>query len=359
MSLKYILSFSILYISLICIPCAFCHQTLDLVSEHIFISDNARFNGAILVTKGDKLIYQKTCGKADCEQNTHIATDSQFLIGSISKQITAVLILREVDKEKIHLSTPVYEIIPEIEDDWTKDVTIHHLLNHTSGVKAFGQPLGCIPGDSFAYSNFGYDLLGKILERITGKSYATLAQELFSYCGMDQSAAPESGTFLEMRKAYPQLALGYTEGDERPWQAEASLRESSQNPSGGLISSISDLQMWNHCLHHGKLLKAETYQKMITPSTTRNHRWGVIGYGYGVQVSSEGDILEISHNGIIPGYMSFLVYYPEYDVTLAILENRVYWTKEWGIPQQKAVFFVHDAMREVVRKYIQCHIRAF
>lgn len=102
----------------------------------------------------------------------------------------------------------------------------------------------------------------------------------------------------------------------------------------------------NTCLHGGKLLKALTYRAMITPtpSAKRSHRWGVLGYGYGIQVSDREGLQELSHSGYVPGYISTLIYYPKQLFSVVVLENTAWLTNDIS-----RVFSVHDRLREIIR----------
>jgi CubicO group peptidase (beta-lactamase class C family) len=117
----------------------------------------------------------------------------------------------------------------------------------------------------------------------------------------------------------------------------------------GIISTVGNLQRWNRCLHGVKLLKALTYRAMITPtpSAKRSHRWGVLGYGLGIQVSAREDLLELSHSGYVPGYISTLIYYPQQQVSVVVLENTAWLTSDIS-----RVFSVHDRLREIIRNMI-------
>lgn len=346
--LRVILSF----FSLCLTSSLFANTLIDDAVIKLLNSPNVRFNGAVSLLENNQIIFEQVVSKNDCEQNLHNFAGSQFLIGSISKQITAVMVLKACEEGLIQLDAPISRYLPSLSQDWAATVTVQHLLNHTSGIQGLTKPLTNLPGEKFVYSNLGYNLLGKILESIRGCSFNILVRNLFEECGMLDSWATRSGTFLELQHQFPKLVLGYTEGEDQPMHPELSRREKEDNPSGGLISTVSDLAKWNHCLHHARLLQPTSYEKMLTLSAKRNHRWGDVDYGFGIQITHDNGILEISHNGIIPGYMSMLIHYPTQNISIIILENRVYWTKEWGIGEQKKVFFVHDAIRDIVREYI-------
>jgi CubicO group peptidase (beta-lactamase class C family) len=302
------------------------------------------FNGVILIAKGSEPIYLKATGTQGSPQ-----IDSQFIIGSISKQITTVAILKAAEKGMLDLNKSILTYLPQLKDEWAKRVTLHHLLNHTSGIEAKGKPLSFNPGEKFAYCNLGYDLLGEFLATVTQRPYKEIIQDLFKSAGMTSSAVPDSGTIADLQKQYPKLLTGFMESDAGKTSVVETPRDAASNPSGGLISTAQDLLQWNLALHGAKLLSPAMYEKMMTPSVERENRWGKIGYGYGVHISQANGIHEISHGGIIEGYLSTLLYYPKQIVTVILLENTVLWPKTWDEESKKRIFHFHDQVRSVVR----------
>jgi D-alanyl-D-alanine carboxypeptidase len=301
------------------------------------------FQGTVLITQGDTVLYRAAQGR---DGDRALTPGSQFLIASLSKQMTAALVLREVDAGRLRLDAPLQAYLPTLRAEWASEVQLQHLLNHTSGLVARDQPLKTRPGEAFAYTNLGYELLGETLERVSGKPFAALVAGLFKRCGMDDSAAPPSGTPAGLRKRFPALVAGFTEQEDGSLKAEEGLRNASANPAGGLLSTVGDLARWNACLHGGTLLKAATYEAMLRPApgAQRSHRWGPMGYGYGLQVLEQDGLLEFSHSGYVPGYISTLIYYPRSRVSVAVLENTA-----WLPSNMERAFHVHDAIRQRIR----------
>ena len=112
------------------------------------------------------------------------------------------------------------------------------------------------------------------------------------------------------------------------------------------MSTAEDLRRWNDCLHGGGLLSPASYAAMTKPrpQATRTHRWGRLGYGFGLQVSDEGGERELSHGGYVPGYVSTLIRYPEEGVDLVVLEN-----VSWRAADMARAFWMHDRVRASVR----------
>ncbi len=129
------------------------------------------FNGVILLAQDSITLYKRAFGHSDLDRLVKMETDDQFYIGSISKQITAVLILREYEKGNLDLTDNIGKYLPEIVQTWTNQVTIHHLLTHTHGIVAIDKPLEFEVGTRFHYSQIGFGLLAQILEKIENSTF--------------------------------------------------------------------------------------------------------------------------------------------------------------------------------------------
>src|SRR5215216_6485219 len=158
-----------------------------------------QFNGSVLVAEKGKVIYKKSFGMANMEWSIPNQPDTKFRIGSVTKQFTATLILQLVEEGKVKLDGKLSDYLTDYRKDTGDKVTIHQLLNHTSGIPSYtGLPnffaevsrnpysvtdfvkkfasgdLEFEPGSKFSYNNSGYFLLGAIIEKVTGKSYETV-----------------------------------------------------------------------------------------------------------------------------------------------------------------------------------------
>ena len=295
------------------------------------------FNGIILVSQNGKTIYSKVKGFANLENKTPLAIDNQFVIGSISKQMTAVVVLREIDKGRIDLNVPVKKYLPNMAQTWLDSITVHQLLNHTSGITDWDKPLKFKPSTDFSYSNIGYELLAKIAENITSKSYATLTNEIFKISKMKHSMSPK----LNQHKS---LANSYIEDSTGEIKLVEGLLIDLGIPSGGMISTAGDLLLWNKNLHGGKLLSKKSYNLMTTASSSREHFiFGKVDYGYGLQIDSKGKTLEIGHSGYATGFASLNFYYPATKTSLIVLENIA-----WDADNFKDTFKHHVDIRTIV-----------
>src|SRR6266446_6326232 len=169
-------------------------QKIDLLMKRYY--DYGQFNGSILVAEKGKIIYEKGFGMANMEWAIPNRPDTRFRVGSVTKQFTATLVLQLVEEGKIKLDGKIGDYLADYRKDTGGRITIHQLLNHTSGipdythrpdfsadisrnpyrvtdfVKKFASgDLEFEPGSKFSYSNSGYSVLGAIIEKVTGKSY--------------------------------------------------------------------------------------------------------------------------------------------------------------------------------------------
>lgn len=278
------------------------------------IIENNKFNGVVLVTQDTSLIYERTIGYSDLENKISIRKNDQFVIGSISKQITAVLILREYENGKIELNDKISEYLPELNQPWAKDVNIHHLLTHMHGIVDLNEPLVFEQGTIFRYSQLGYELLAQILEETTQKSFNELSMKLFNEFGLFNTFHPD-------HKASKNLVKGYEV------TADATLEYVSNSlgnyaAAGSFISTAVDLSKWNQLLYAEKIVNKTSLDLMRTRYATRVHPiFGEVEYGYGLLFENGAANIEIGALGYAPGFVSACYYYPKKNMNLVVLEN--------------------------------------
>ncbi|MBK0369407.1 serine hydrolase domain-containing protein [Flavobacterium agrisoli] len=276
------------------------------------------FNGVILITQKGKTKYKKAYGYSDFDKKTPLTTEDNFVIMSNSKQITAVLILKEVEKGTIDLHSPVRKYLPDLPRSWADTVTVHHLLNFSAGIIDVDKPLIFKPGSDFKYGNTAYVMLGKIIEKSTGRRYIDVANELFQELKM-------KNTFCFEQDKVQNRVQGYTNSNNKFELVVKPIENENLVPAAGIISNITDLNTWDIKLHKGKILKPETYKLMTSYSITAQHNaFGKekIGYGYGIRISDKTPLKYIGHTGGGWGFVSYKVYLPESDVDIVILENQ-------------------------------------
>ncbi|MCF0059248.1 serine hydrolase [Dyadobacter sp. CY356] len=308
----------------------------DLLSS----STQKHFNGIVLIAKHGFTKYVKVIGFSDIEKRKPLKFDDQFVIGSISKQFTAVLLLREYEKGRVKLDIPIRNYLPELKQSWADSVTVDQLLTHMNGISALDKPLDFKPGSKYSYSQIGYDLLARIIENTSGKSFASLSAALFKKCKMYNTFHPDV-------KQYHNLVKGYTEQENGKFAIEAKTFE-NYVAAGSFISTAHDLLLWNNCLHEGKLLSQKTYRLMISkkPEAVRNHPiFGKVEYGYGITHDTKEGILQLGQTGFAPGFISMDFYFPKTKTSCIVLDNVVYDENDL----QKA-FSYHSHILKIIRE---------
>ena len=176
-----------------------CHSQNHLSENIDSIINTNNFNGVILITQDTNTIYKKATGYSDFETKTKLKFEDQFVIGSISKQITAVLVLTAYEQQLLKLTDTISKHLPNLNQPWSNDITIHHLLTHTHGIVSLGKPLAFLPGTKFKYSQLGYHLLAQILENIHQKPFQYLCTELFHKLNLKNTFHPQNKTYKILR----------------------------------------------------------------------------------------------------------------------------------------------------------------
>src|SRR5690606_13646030 len=250
-----------------------------------------------------------------------IEADMIFQIASMTKQFTAVAILQLMENGKLSLNDTLQKYIDYFP---SKDhpITVEHLLTHTSGIPEFfdidedeyhllvkehtpvelisyfeNEPLEFKPGSKFRYSNSNYVLLGAIIEKASGLPYGQYIQErLFKPLGMNSTGLWYQDYFKE-----DQIPLGYMiKGDE--YVVSTPIGGSVLYSSGGIVSTVDDLYIWNRALKNNSILSAESSSKMFTSKTLTDGQ--SYAYGYGVFVKRLQGHKTIQHGGNLYGFTS-------------------------------------------------------
>jgi len=252
------------------------------------------FDGSVLVAENGKVVYKNAFGMANREWNIPNRTDTKFMIGSVSKPITALLMLIQVQKGLIGLDKTISDYIPEFSKKNGSRITVRQLLSHTSGIPNYDivkdffpkvsrqhftreeyiklymdSALLFEPGSSFFYSSWGYFTLGYIMEKVTGKTYSQLMKEdIFDKLGMNSSGSYFHTQIVNKRATgYDYDFDGYTSSDFRD--------QSNTMGTGDLYSTVEDLFKLNTALTNNTLLNNKLTEEMFAPGMAPAH------YGYG------------------------------------------------------------------------------
>ncbi len=290
-----------------------------LLSQQIdSVFSKTKFNGSISVMQNGQKLYEKTDGFKDFKARTKLDSNSVFAIGSVSKQFTAAMILILEDQGKLNTNDKVSKFLPEFQNKQLENITVHQLLNHTSGISDLGNGLHSQPGKEFSYSNKGYRFLGEIIEKASGKTFDQNAAELFAKAGMKNSYTATTFTGDLLAGAYSGTSESFRMIENMPKRL---ANPSISSAAGGILSTVADLHRWNAALYNGKILKPSSLNKFLTRTSGMDHPiLGKVGYGYGVMMS-EGKPLSYFHSGYVKGSPSLLIYYPETKTSVVILSN--------------------------------------
>lgn len=290
------------------------------------------FNGTILLAREGKPVVSKGYGMANIELNVANAPENVFRLGSVTKQFTSMAIMMLQERGKLRTSDPLCNYIADCPDIW-KPITIKHLLTHTSGITNYTafpdfakttilpvtpaemterlkkEPLEFVPGEKNSYSNSGYFLLGVIIEKASGKSYADFLQDnIFTPLGMSRSG------YDDPIRIIPNRAAGYQKQAGK-LQNAAYMDMSVPYAAGALYSTTLDLLKWDQALYTDKLISKASRDEMFTP-------WkGETGYAYGWAIGNTGGHKEISHGGAIFGFATELKRFPDDKLTVVVLSN--------------------------------------
>jgi CubicO group peptidase (beta-lactamase class C family) len=272
---------------------------------------------------------KKGYGLADLENNVPNTPQTKFRLGSVTKQFTAMAIMQLQEQGRLKVDDPIADFIPD-SPHWAK-ITIHNLLTHTSGIPNFtsfsdyrstmmlpspplktmerfkNKPLEFVPGESHAYSNSGYVVLGYIIEKASGKSYEQFLKEnIFDPLHMSSSGYDHPGPLLEHR------ASGYSKIGEKFVNA-AYVDMSIPHAAGALYSTVEDLFLWDRALRTEKLVRKSSLERMFTPFKK--------DYGYGWAITRIFNRRCVTHSGGINGFSSNISRFVDDDVCVIVLSN--------------------------------------
>jgi len=289
------------------------------IDSLINVKEPRLFNGVVLITKNGKTQYSRAHGFTNINQQKLLQLNDQFEIMSNTKQMTAVLLLKEVEKGKVELQSPIKRYLPELTQPWADEVTVHQLLNHTHGIEDLDKPLLFKPGSDYEYGNLSNILLGKIIENVSGQSYTTLANAMFQQLGMKD-------TFCYSKEGTNRLVTGHITNNNVFSTVDKSFINEENLPADGVVSTAKDLSIWNNQLHKQRILNFSSYRLMTSPSAMSQHQvFGTekMGYGYNIRIVNDHGVQYFGHTGLGDGFASLNIYIPKSDISIIVLENQM------------------------------------
>jgi len=297
------------------------------------------FDGSVLVVENGKIVYKNAFGMANREWDIPNTTDTKFMIGSVSKPITAILVLIQVQKGLISLDKTILDYIPEFSKKNGSRITIRQLLGHASGMPNYDiikdffprisrqnvtredymklymdSTLVFEPGKSYYYSSWGYFTLGYIMERVTGKTYSQLMKEdIFDKLDMKDSGSYYHTQIVKKRATgYDYTLGGFTSADFRD--------QSNTMGTGDLYSTVEDLFKLHIGITNNTLLNKKLTEEMFTPGI-RPWRYGFGWFNQNFKYTPTDSVFVNYHLGMTEGFLSFLVRIPSTNSLVVFLCN--------------------------------------
>ncbi len=306
--------------------------------------------GSVVVIQNGKVADLHSYGLADAEAGVRATPRTDYRLASLTKQFTATAIMLLAQDGKLDYDDRVIDILPGF-PAYGRDITVRHLLTHTSGLWAYEDfvpdtstvqvkdrdVLALIsradstyfpPGSAFRYSNTGYAMLALIVERVSGEPFARfLHDRVFAPLGMSGTVAYEKGISTVPNRAYgySRRGDGYVRTDQSPTSAVLG--------DGGIYTSVSDLVKWDHALESHALVSAEARKLSWTPFVLVDG--GKTSYGFGWFVDEDRGRSRLTHNGETRGFTNAIIRYPDQRLSVIVLTN-VSNSAPWDVAQKIA-----------------------
>lgn len=325
-------------LTLLFFPSKFGHTSSEITQQKInhavtvFMHKNHVPGLALAVLKDGKPLLIKGYGYANIATKDPVNTRTLFGIGSVSKVLTTFALMTLVQNGKVNINHSVLDYVPKAPQKW-RLVTIQQLLSHSSGIpqhrgphlpwiKVWNalakKPLQFQPGTAIAYNNFGFAVLGRVIENASHQTLLNyLTYAVFNPLGMHDTGLPDTLFPANLATGYQSQAGKITPNpNQRPWQ--------QMGGSGGIVSNIDDMAKWDKAMSAGAILTPAAYRQMWTPVFLKNGKpagyknWA---WALGWQISSIGGKRIAFKNGAIRGYSSWMERHLDDKVSIIILTN--------------------------------------
>jgi len=307
---------------------------LDSVARH-YVADEHLVGLSVAVAQNGRVIFTQGYGFSSLASKAPITTETMFAVGSVTKEFTCAAALMLQDSGKLSMRDPVAKYFPDLTR--AADITLIDLGNHVSGYRDYypldfvdremerpttpdsvieeyaTRPLDFEPGTRWSYSNTNFDILGRVIEKVSGDSFSVfLAKHIFGPVGMPFTRyAPLPGTW--MATGYTSFALGAPE----PAQPEAA---GWAGMAGAIWSTPSDLAAWDLALMDGKLLSPRAYRMLTSARRLADGR--STGYACGLSVNDRGNAIVLSHGGAVSGFSALNAFVPATKSAVTLLTNQ-------------------------------------
>ena len=331
-------------------------------------AEHAQFSGTVLVARDGVPLFRRSYGLASQELGVPNTDETTYQLQSITKPFTAILIMMLQEEGLLNVSDPACNYLTDCPAAW-RTITIQQLLTHTSGLQDYSrlpdwdetldsrtywragaaammrdQPLLSGPGERFRYSNTGFDLLGLIIERVSGKTLPDMYRDrILAPLGMNRSG------FNNSRLVVPRAATGYYS------LGSAFISSTPQSPtvsygSGGLFSTVDDLLLWDRALYANRIISPASYEQMIADAKNN--------YGIGWEIRTWHGRRQIGHAGSGFGFSTMVARFIDEKLTVVVLSNSdaasaggaardlaaIYFGESYEAPQPKPETLFLDAI---------------
>jgi len=313
-------------------------ENLDAFLKNLTEKD--RFSGAVLLARGDKILFKKAYGLASKRYNIPNRIDTKFNLGSMNKMFTAVAIAQLEEKGKLNYEDKIKKFLDSswIHPKTAKKVKVKHLLTHTSGLGSYftdkfqnssrllyrklddWKPIVrkeipmFEPGTKWSYSNTGMLLAGAIIAEVSGQSYYDYIRD-----NIYIPAKMINTDCYEMDRPVPNLAIGYIKGYDKNgsyWRNNIYDHVIKGGPAGGGFSTVEDLFRFAQALMNNKLISKKSTDLLTSMKVGTS-----IGYGYGFEIRQDGKEIIVGHGGGFAGINSILQILKRSGFTYVILSN--------------------------------------
>jgi CubicO group peptidase (beta-lactamase class C family) len=292
---------------------------------------------SVAVARGTEMLLERTYGFAELEFSVAANEQTMFRIGSVTKQFTAAAVLELAERGKLSVDDPLTRFLPDYPTHG-HEITLRHLLTHTSGVPSYtglgpiweisrareladeelvalwkDRPLEFAPGERWNYSNSGYFLLGMVVAKVSGLSYADfLRTTFFEPLGLTRTRYDSNSELLPNRAQGYAFENGKLANDEH-------IGMSQPGAAGALISTAGDLVRWQQALVSGEVVEPASYEEMTLSYMLASGR--ETSYGLGLQLDRRAGQRCVWHGGGINGFNSVLMYFPDAGLHVASISN--------------------------------------
>lgn len=291
---------------------------------------------SIAVAREGRILCAAGFGRRNLGEDLPADADTIYSIASISKQFTVAAIMQLAERGLLHVEDRLRRYFPWL--PFGDTIELRHLLSHTSGIPDYfpledldrigfsevspreiaesvlARGSAFAPGAEYQYCNTGYVLLGAIIERVAGESYAKYLQtNIFDPLGMTRTGVDDAPAIRS------NVAIGYTSFTLGPWEQARDYHPSWEFATGGLYSTVADMLKWNLALRGMRVVSPSSLAQMTTCATLLNGHQ--VKYGFGLAINDVGGHREVRHTGGLPGMSTDNVTYPDLGIDIIVFVN--------------------------------------